>query len=829
MKISLLLAVIFLYSCEDKSLQSSRFELKQFSDDRKQNLAELKNDVFKNVGRDLLSPKLLGHKHFPDNLSGEGLQSVCATDEFEFNHMKRNFILGLEKQVTEKRMISDEFIAANVDSNFFSLEKKNRKLDKEIVLADWKINKTQNFKTDLFKNKFNSYLGEFQAIDGLRIEAYDYFAPRKFRAANLEINQFLIKAHFNLKGITKDGRRHDQGKVSLSIKKENNQWKISQFNFENMKTVSREKAGFKEITSKVIPKLAEYRRLEAIRRGGYSISLSDYDQDGHVDMFVGAYGDSKLFKGSKSGKFEAQANDVLENEKYVKSSIFADLDNDEDKDLILVKFVPNHVQRSDRTDVVIYENVDGTTFEKGKFKFKDLSLSNAAMPAALADFNQDGFLDLYVGFPGARDFTTFGRVFNNKGYKIQGIYLNDKTGNLATTANGRFLASRDNEMLKIFPHSALATDFNDDGKTDLIVIDDQQNYTRFYANKGDAGFKDVTYDIGIKQHGYGMGAAHGDLDNDGKMDILLSSVNFLTATRMQNACMRNWSLLHENFENKGLTMFKSVGKNKFAEVLKPEGLEWPGEGLGGVELIDYNNDGKQDIYISNGLWSGNSRKQDLSFLFALGLPNYKEYDILEERVTTQSTIMNILANFQGDIYSEKKSSERPHLAGFQKNRLYRNIGNGTFIDVAYVEGVDSLADGYIMAKADLDKDGDMDIILRNADPGTDDVSYPPVQIFENLTTANSLILSLKNKEGRDYIGTKVVVRSGKQVQTQILHSNNGTAQSEQVVHFGLGTKKHADKITLYWPNGKVASYTNIKNGHYVIRENQPKTVKIVSK
>jgi hypothetical protein len=150
--------------------------------------------------------------------------------------------------------------------------------------------------------------------------------------------------------------------------------------------------------------------------------------------------------------------------------------------------------------------------------------------------------------------------------------------------------------------------------------------------------------------------------------------------------------------------------------------------------------------------------------------------------------------------------------------LFRNKGDGTFIEVGFLEGVDSLADGYVVAKSDIDQDGDLDLILRNGDPGTKAVHFPPLQIFKNNSQGHAIRLKLIASSGAEAVGAAVTVTAGGSTQYQQLIANNGTAQSEKILHFGLGAGAKADKLVVVWPSKKTTTLENVPAGMHTIKE-----------
>lgn len=687
----------------------------------------------------------------------------------------------------------------------------------------------ENWKNISGKTKVSDYLQQFKKIDDFDIVTYKYTAPRSARNKKLDMTRAELHVQFDLRAITnKDERRNDRGPMLVTVVQKNGQWKIEEIKDWGLESLVNNKPAFEDYTlASGVSAVPQYQRLEAIRRGGYAVAVGDFNNDGFQDMYLGSFGPGKLLAGQKDGTFAEARNTGMGEDTLVKSATFADFNNDGYADLLLTRFVPTLEAGpvKHKGDIVIYKNEGNGKFSRQNAVVAERTPADSAMPAAVGDFNGDGLLDFYIGFPGSKDFTVFGKLPERDGIRAQGVYLNK--GNFTFSENNIEDYNKkkfDNvtEAQRIYPHSAMAFDFDQDGDTDIVVVDDRGNISPAYQNNGDGKFIQAQQYIGVKTTGFGMGIAAADIDNNGILDLVFTNVNFTNKYRLDVSCQSNWYSSAFNERDHGLKFYYGMKKGQYAEATLKNGLFYAGEGLAGLEFVDYNNDGYQDLYVANGLWTGTDKEQDLSHMFLRSYLADNERALMEEKDETQSAIMKILAGFVGDIFNTKSKTQktRPQLAGFQRNRMFRNMGDGTFIEVGYLEAVDSIADGYIMAKADINNDGKVDLILRNGDPGTPAVDIPAVQIFKNQSEEGSSVrLKLIGSiSGSDAIGASVLLTAGNSTQYQQLIANNGAAQSELIMHFGIGKAKVAEKITITWPSKKTTTLTNTSPGFYTIHE-----------
>lgn len=686
-----------------------------------------------------------------------------------------------------------------------------------------------------------SYLGKFEKVEDFRIDVMKMAASNDQRFSDLRVRSARLSGFYDLRAVEKGGvRRQDRGPVEIVVRRETAEapWKIAEVRMGAMETLRSSQPSFVNRTVESgLGKAVAYERLEAIRRGGFALAVADYNGDGINDMYYGAYGRGQLFAGRADGTFVEDTTSGIGSHDRVKSAVFADFDNDGRQDLALVRFAGQQSASANGyaapgEEILVYHN-DG----KGKFQratnVTKTSRTRYAMPATTADFNGDGLLDLYVGFPGVKDFTSSVFDMPSREVAVEGLFYN--RGKLAFEMKP-VLASAGAERSAaqmLYPHSALAVDFDQDGDMDIVVVDDRGNLSPAYLNDGAGRFMQAQAGLAPDFRGYGMGVAAADYDGDGIVDLVFTNVNTVAATRITQSCEQNWGFTFPMAaQNAGVRLFKGLGGGRFTETTNVAGLAWAGEGLAGAEFVDYNNDGLPDLVVSNGLWSGTSQEQDLgSVFFAQASGLISEQDMDERTDGTVSPMMETLAKFRGELYfpgAKRDTQARPHLAGMQRKRLFRNTGDGRFLEVGYLENLDSLADGYVLAKADVNGDGKVDIVFRNGDHGTKDVSFAPVEYFENRNREGGKHLRLtlvgNGKSNRDAIGAEVKVRVGKRWMVQQVTGVNGAVQSERTVHFGLGQAIRADQVVIRWPSGTTQQMHKVNSGSYRITEGNVPTL-----
>jgi hypothetical protein len=415
--------------------------------------------------------------------------------------------------------------------------------------------------------------------------------------------------------------------------------------------------------------------------------------------------------------------------------------------------------------------------------------------ASFFDFDRDGDLDLFIlnhriGFSDAAKLRlrkaedgTMSRITTPETpYESNRFYRNDKGKFVDITAKAGLVNSA-------FGLSATPVDIDRDGWLDIYVANDFIEPDAIYINNRNGTFTDHFFEYFRHACQSSMGSDVADINNDGLDDVMVVDMKPEDPIRYKElnnvfAYDRYNLLVQYGYGRQpGRNMLQlNTGNNTFVEIAQYAGVattDWSWTPL----IADFDNDGWKDIYVTNGY------RRDVT---DLDYTNFFRDSIKRTGGINPKRYPNIY-----DILQHVP--EKP-----LSNYLFINSHELSFIDATKQAGMDYPSFSNGGAYADLDKDGDLDLIVHNIDD--------PVFLFRNdLVNHNWLQIEPKpSKDNPIVTGTAVELYVDGKYQYQTLLSSKGfLSTSEPILHFGLGEAKEIDTIILYWPNGGTEIMTNV--------------------
>jgi len=484
---------------------------------------------------------------------------------------------------------------------------------------------------------------------------------------------------------------------------------------------------------------------------------------------------------------------------------------------------------------------------------KELSniVESSGVGAAFLDYDQDGFIDLYVC----------------NGTWVKGLNSGDEPDDLPKNhlyrnlGNGTFEDVTEKAGLNDSWYSMGVTvgDYNNDGYPDLFVSNYGANV--LYKNDGDGTFSNVTKKAKVagKETDFSVGAVWLDYDNDSFLDLYVG--NYLTFDP-------NYKYYYAPdgfpgplaYEAQHDVLYHNNGDGTFEDVTQAMGIKDMDGRAMGVGAVDYDDDGFVDIYVANdhsmnylyhnnagkgftdmGTPSGTafSHSGESTVSMSVDFADFNS-DGLQDLFVSDDRYCSLYVNIGNGVFNDqayqagismaagqfvgwtssfidynndalvdlyKVNGALKHLYG-QEDQIFENIGNGKFKDVSISLGK------YFMKKlvgrgacfGDYDNDGDLEGYIANLD---DRGAF----LRNNKGNQNNWILInlVGTKSNRDGIGSRVKIIAGDKVQTAQRRTTTGyLSQNEARMHFGLARDSIINKIEIKWPSGKLQTLENVK-------------------
>ncbi len=511
---------------------------------------------------------------------------------------------------------------------------------------------------------------------------------------------------------------------------------------------------------------------------GAGVSVADFDRDGWIDIYVTNSGEGSLnhlYRNLGDGRFEevAEAMGVADlntvGSGVSMAALWGDYDNDGYPDLLVTKWGRPELLR----------NQGGTGFERVT-EGSGLPEWVNATSAVWLDYDRDGRLDIFLG--GYYDETV--DLWNLATTKMmpESFEYAENGGRkylLRNLGDGRFedVASQVGLVSDRWALAAAAADLRGTGWPDLVVANDY-GISEYFLNEGGT-FREVGGENGVgSRPKSGMNVAFGDVFNDARSAIYITNISEPGVLVQGNNL---W--MPDRAPDGGEMRYQN-----FAGAMDVELGGWSF----GAQFGDLDNDGFQDLFLTNGYVSDD--------------PEGDYWYDMAKVAGGNRRIIEDAANWP--------AMDGRSLSGFQRKRVWQNSGAGRFIDVAAQVGVTQTHDGRAVALADYDNDGSLDVLAAH--------QRGPLLLYRNRVAPgrNWIQLELEGRQSnRDAYGASVVVHFDGMSQRQELVSASGfCAQNQHRLHFGLGEAERVDRVEIRWPSGQGQVLEDLEAGqlHHIV-------------
>ncbi|NOZ46892.1 MAG: VCBS repeat-containing protein [Chlorobi bacterium] len=521
---------------------------------------------------------------------------------------------------------------------------------------------------------------------------------------------------------------------------------------------------------------------------GAGVGIEDINNDGLKDIFFcGNQVPNKLYLNKGNLVFEdisTSANINPLNKNWSNGVTFADVNNDGWMDIYVAQGGP--YKKEKRKNLLFINQKDNTFKEEASlYGLDDHSISTQA---AFLDFDKDGDLDCVVlnenDFYGV-DPAIFYKILKDK------KQLKENSSHLYKNDNGKFtdVTEQAGLLTPTFGLGLCISDLNNDNWPDIYIVNDYYLPDAIYINNKNGTFSNQTKKLTNQISFSGMGIDIADINNDNLQDIFVLDMAPISHEKSLTL-MSSMNVSQFNFLNKTLGyqvqyMFNSLqlnlGNNKYHNIaqltnLAKSGWSWA------VLLFDTDNDGNDDVYITNG---------------------YRKYGSDKDARVRVSKAKRL---FKGDVPLAVKEDLYNSLPSEKlTNLLFKNKGNLNFEDVTKLSGLEDPSFSNGAAYADLDNDGDLDIVVNNID----DKAF----LYKNMAVENGLgnYIKIVTKGILSEDFAKVSIKYNGKTRTKEAKRVRGYRSAvDKTIHFGIGKDSILDEVKVVWLSGKHQELYNVK-------------------
>lgn len=519
---------------------------------------------------------------------------------------------------------------------------------------------------------------------------------------------------------------------------------------------------------------------------GGGVAVGDINGDELPDIFFsGNQVKNKLYLNKGNLEFEdiTEKADVAGNSSWNTGAVMGDVNGDGLLDIYVCAVVGMNGMNGFNE---LFINNGDTTFTESSAKY-GLDFDSFSSSAAFLDFDLDGDLDIYLLNHAVHTQESYGtiEVRKKRNYQTGDKLLRNDSGKFIDISEAAGIYGGVNG----YGLGVAVSDFNQDGFPDIFVGNDFHEDDYYYLNNGDGTFSESLREYFGYTSKFSMGNDVADINHDGRPDIL--SLDMLPENErvlkssegdndIQTQRLRTEQFGYHYQYSRNM-LYINQADAPYAETALLSGVaatDWSWSAL----FADYDQDGEQDIFISNGI---TKRPNDLDYI------NFVSSEQIKNKISSTKLV------------DAKALAMMP--SGAIPNAIFKGTNNLKFQDVSeqWITQ-DTLISG-ATAMADFDLDGDIDLVANNSD------HVATLYINKTDKKSNYIKLKLKFKGLNTYgLGTKVYSYHDGKLQFKELYNVRGfQASSEPILHFGYGSNQNVDSLRIIWPDKTYQTITNI--------------------
>lgn len=528
---------------------------------------------------------------------------------------------------------------------------------------------------------------------------------------------------------------------------------------------------------------------------GGGVAIGDINNDGLQDiLFTGNMVPTRLYLNKDNFEFEdiTKSSGIASAQGWCTGATIVDINGDGNADIYICRSADRISFR--RKNLLYINNGKGQFSEQAdKYGLADQGYSSQA---AFFDYDKDGDLDMFLINHSLQQYANEGLenpalrknqqpMFANK------LYRNDK-GHYSNVSQQAGITSN----VLTFGLGLAISDLNNDGWPDVYVSNDFNEPDYLFINNKNGSFTEQLSECMDEVSLFSMGSDAADFNNDGLTDLLTLDMlqDDNRGQKMHNGAENfdKFQMLYKNgfyYQSSRNMLHINNGDGTFSETGQMSGIaatDWSWSAL----FCDYDNDGFKDLFVSNGYVKDYTNMDFIKYSI--------DRTVRERKGGKNESLLEYISKMPAIV---------------KQNYLFKNNGNTSFTRNNREWGLQEENVSSGAAYADLDNDGDMDLVISNINE--------EAGIYRNNNSAGHYLkIKLKGNADNSYgIGAKIKLYCGKDVFYQEQSPVRGFQSSvDPVINFGLGGYEQVDSIVIIWPDDQMQIEKNIKTNQTIIAD-----------